>query len=82
MDDDASDDRITAELETWHAYDASGPVLDLKVRYRGDIELPQWQEGPDVFTALQEAESQGWRAYDREPGQAPGEYAIFHLIRD
>ena len=79
MDDDASDDRTTAELETWHAYDAGGPMLDPKVRYRNDIELPQWQEGPDVFTALQEAESQGWRAYDREPGQAPGEYAIFRF---
>jgi len=82
MNDDVRGDRMDAEFELWRAYDAGGPVLNLKVRYRDDVELPEWRDGPDVFTALRVAESQGWHAFDREPGDAPGEYAIFYLRRD
>lgn len=83
MNEDGADDRQPdAEFEIWHVYDAGGPVLRLKVRYRDDAELPGWQDGPELFAALRQAEARGWRAYDREPGEAPGEYAIFHLKRD
>jgi hypothetical protein len=78
----AYDYRPDAEFETWHVYDAGGPVLSLKVRYRDDAELQDWQDGPDLFAALRQSASEGWHAYDREPGDAPGEYAIFHLKRD
>jgi hypothetical protein len=71
-----------AEFETWHVYDAGGPTLSLKVRYREGVEAPAWRNGPDIFTALQDAERQGWHPFDREPGNAPGEYVIFHLKRD
>ena len=69
------------ELETWHVYDAGGPTLRLKLRFRDRVELPNWQDGPDLFTALERAEAEGWHAYDREPGAAPGEYVIFHMER-
>jgi hypothetical protein len=88
MDDEGADDyQPDAEFETWHVYDAGGPVLSLKVRLRGkvhprdDVEIDDWQHGPDLLTALQDAERRGWQAYDREPGSAPGEYAIFHMKR-
>ena len=73
-----------AEYQTWHAHDADpgGPTLRLKVRYRGDEEVPDWRDGPDLPEALEAAAAEGWRAYDREPGEAPGEYAIFHLRRE
>ena len=70
-----------AEFELWHLYDAGGPVLCLKVRYRNDTEVPNWQDGPTLRGALEEATAKGWQAYDREPGNVPGEYAIVHLIR-
>ena len=71
-----------AEYETWHAHDAGGPTLRLKVRFRGGAEVPDWRDGPDLPEALEAAAAEGWHAYDREPGAAPGEYAIFHLVRD
>jgi DsbC/DsbD-like thiol-disulfide interchange protein len=71
-----------AEFETWHVHDAGGPVLRLKVRYRDAAEVPSWQDGPGLFEALQRAASEGWHAYDREPGNAPGEYVIVHLKRE
>ena len=52
------------------------------MRYRAGVELPDWREGPDFPDALEAAAAEGWRAYDREPGAAPGEYAIFHLRRE
>jgi hypothetical protein len=55
--------------------------LHLAVRYCDDVELPGWQDGPDLFEALWRAALDGWEAYDREPGTAPGEYAIIHLVR-
>lgn len=70
-----------AEFETWHVYDAGGPMLRLTVRYREEVEEPNWRNGPDVFEALQQAATQGWEAYDREPGDAPGEVMIFHIKR-
>ena len=70
------------ELDTWYVHDAGGPTLRLKVRFRGDIELPNWQEGPELEAALEQAEAEGWHAYDREPGEARGEYAIFHMMRE
>jgi len=82
VNDEASDDRTDAEFELWHVYDAGGPALNLKVRYHDDVELADWRDGADLFTALRAAESQGWHAFDREPGDAPGEYAIFHMKRD
>ena len=69
------------EFETWHVYDAGGPALRLKVRYRNDAEVTDWRDGPDLFAVLQQAAAEGWHAYDREPGSAPGEYAIFHMKR-
>jgi len=44
--------------------------------------VPDWSDGPDLFEALRRAAADGWDAYDREPGEAPGEYAIFHLKRE
>ena len=69
------------ELETWHVYDAGGPTLRLKFRFHELVELPNWQDGPDLCVALEQAEGEGWHAYDREPGAAPGEYAIFYMER-
>jgi DsbC/DsbD-like thiol-disulfide interchange protein len=77
-----ADERLDADFETWHVYDAGGPVLRLVVRYRDDAELPDWRDGPDLFAALDRAAAEGWHAYDREPGAAPGEYAIVYLTRD
>jgi hypothetical protein len=71
-----------AEFATWHVYDAGGPRLCLKVRSVEGSEIADWQNGPDIFAALDLAEAQGWRAYDREPGNAPAEYAILHLKRE
>lgn len=77
MPDNAPD----ADFETWHVYDAGGPTLRLRVRYREGLEVPDWRGGPDLFAALEQAAAEGWNAYDREPGEAPGEYAIFYLTR-
>ena len=71
-----------AEYETWHLYDAGGRLLRLKVRYRGRVELPDWRDGPEWPEAVERAEAEGWEVYDAEPGNAPGEYAIFHMKRD
>jgi len=82
MDDQGTDERRSdAEFATWHVYDAGGPVLLLKVRYRDEVEVPDWRDGPDVFEGLERAAADGWDAYDREPGEASGEYAIFHSTR-
>jgi hypothetical protein len=87
-DEDADDYQPDAEFETWHVHDAGGPVLSLKVRYRAKAdhrdteEMHDWQRGPGLLAALRAAEADGWQVYDREPGNAPGEYAIFHLKRD
>lgn len=70
------------EFETWHVYDAGGPTLRLKVRYLEGVEVPNWQHGPDLFAALDQAAAAGWHAYDREPGTAPGEYAIVYMKRE
>ena len=70
-----------AELETWHVFDAGGPTLRLKVRFRDGAEQTDWRDGPGLSAALELAESEAWHAYDREPGTDPGEYAIFHLKR-
>lgn len=80
MDEEGTDDRQPdAEFETWHVYDAGGPALRLKVRFRGAAEVPDWRDGPDLDVALRRAAAEGWHAYDREPGDAPGEYVIYHL---
>jgi hypothetical protein len=76
------DERLGAELALWHVYDAGDPILRLKVRYRDGVEVRDWQDGPDLFEALERAEAEGWHAYDREPGEAPGAYAIFHMKRE
>jgi len=82
MDEEGTHDHLSdAEFETWHIYDAGGPVLRLKVRYRGDIELPGWEDGPELAVGLEQAEAEGWQAFDREPGGRPGEYAIVHMTR-
>jgi len=70
------------EFETWHIYDVGGSELRLKVRHREGVEVPDWQGGPDLAAALEQAASVGWHAYDREPGTAPGEYAIFYMKRE
>jgi hypothetical protein len=83
MDEEAAHDRLSdAELETWHVHDAGGPVLRLKVRYRGDVEAPSWRDGPELAVALRQAKAEGWQAFDREPGGRPGEYAIVHMKRE
>lgn len=75
-------DLSRAELETWHAYDAGGPTLRLRVRYREGVELPNWQDGLELPELFEQAAAEGWHAYDREPGEARGEYVIFHMKRD
>ena len=35
----AADDAVQAEYVLWHVYDAGGPTLCLKVRYRDDEEV-------------------------------------------
>jgi hypothetical protein len=62
-------------------YDAGGAVACLKVRFHDDAELPDWRNGPDLAAALALAESEGWHAYDSEPGDALGERSIIHLKR-
>jgi hypothetical protein len=59
------------EFETWHIYDVGGPELHLKVRYREGIEVPAWEDGPELLAAFEQAAADGWHAYDREPGTAP-----------
>ena len=76
---DATLDR--AKYVLWHVYDAGGPMLRLKVRYKDDQEMPDWRDGPDLADALEQAAQDGWHAFDREPGHAPGEYVIYHLVR-
>ena len=80
--DPPAGDRSRAEYEIWHCYDAGGPTLRLKVRFRNDEESPDWRDGPDLLEAFERAAADGWHAYDREPGDAPGEYAIFHMRRE
>ena len=77
----AADDAVQAEYVLWHVYDAGGPTLCLKVRYRDDEEVDDWQDGAGLVDALEQAVADGWREFDREPGNAPGEYAIYHLVR-
>ena len=80
--DHAVNDASHAEYLLWHVYDAGGPTLSLKVRYHDDeAEIQNWRDGPDLVTALEQAATEGWQAFDREPGAAPGEYAIYHLVR-
>jgi hypothetical protein len=71
-----------AEFATWHVYDAGGSALRLVVRCVDWTEVPNWQHGPGLDEALERAAAEGWDAYDREPGEEPGEYAIFHLKRE
>ena len=71
-----------AEFAIWYVYDAGGPVLRLVVRLVDGVEVPDWQHGPGLCEALERAAADGWDAYDREPGEAPGEYAIYHLKRE
>ena len=71
-----------AEFETWNAYDAGGPNLRLRIRFREGVEMPNWQDDPDLPEFFEHAEAEGWRAYDREPGQARDEYIVFHMERD
>jgi len=82
MDRDPYEWMSHAEFDAWHIYTVESPVRKLRVRYRNCGEIRRWQDGPNVRTALQKAKRQGWRVYDREPGIAPGEYIILHLIRE
>ena len=77
--DEASD--ADAEFMSWHVYHAGGPRLRLKVRFRDDVEVTDWRNGPDLFDAFEWADADGWYAYDREPSNEPGEYSIYHLKR-
>jgi hypothetical protein len=81
--DSVDNDAPRAEFETWHLHDAdpAGPLLRLKVRYRSGVEVPDWRDGPELPEVVEQAAAEGWEVYDREPGAAPGEYAIFHLTR-
>jgi hypothetical protein len=78
---DDDDDAVHAGYVLWHVYDAGGPMLSLKVRCRDDEEVHDWQDGPNLFDALEQAAAEGRRAFDREPDNAPGEYVIYHLVR-
>jgi hypothetical protein len=81
-DENPSDDALArSELQLWHVYDAGGPAAILKVRYCDGLEIPDWRCGPDLVTALRQAEAQGWHAYDSEPGSGPDEHSIIHLKR-
>ena len=83
MTDDRPGDAVPrAEYQLWHLYDAGSDGLALRVRYRDGVEVPDWRDGPDPLAALERAESEGWRLFDQEPGIAPGECAIFHLVRE
>lgn len=42
-------------FKIWRVYDAGGPDLRLKIRYRDDVELPDWQDGLDLLTAFERA---------------------------
>ena len=75
-------DAPRSEFQLWHLHDAGGPTLRLKIRYRDEAEVPDWRDGPELPEALERAAADGWQVYDREPGSAPGEYAILHLKRD
>src|SRR4051812_32053036 len=79
--DPSTDDLARSELQLWHVYDAGGPELHLKVRFRDGVEVQDWRAGPDLATALRQAEAQGWHAFDSEPGNATGEHSIVHLKR-
>jgi hypothetical protein len=70
-----------ADFQLWHLHDAGDVDFELKVRYQDDQELPDWQNGPSVAEAQAAAQAEGWELFDREPGNAPGEYAILHLVR-
>ena len=48
----SEDDLSRAEFATWHVYDVVGPDLRLKVSSRDGVELPDWQDGPDLLAAL------------------------------
>jgi len=74
-------DAVCTEYVLWHVYDAGGSMLRLKVRYCDDEEVQGWRDGPDLVDALKQAAGEGWQAFDREPGNAPGEYVIYHLVR-
>jgi hypothetical protein len=74
-------DLSRAAYQVWYVYDAGGPMLSLKVRFRDDEEVADWRDGPELADALQQALVEGWEPYDREPGAAPGEYAIIYLGR-
>jgi hypothetical protein len=80
-EDPTDDDMARSTFDLWHVYDAGGPEPLLKVRHRGGREVPDWRRGPDLATALRQAEAHGWHAYDSEPGGASGEHAIIHLKR-
>jgi hypothetical protein len=80
-EDPSDDDPARSEFQLWHVYDAGGPEPRLRVRCRDGMEVPDWRRGPDLATALRQAEAEGWHAYDSEPGGAPGEHAIIHLKR-
>jgi len=71
-----------AEYQLWRLYDAGGQSLHLKVRYHDEMEVPDWRDGPDLEAALAHAAAEGWEVFDREPGNAPEEYAILHLKRE
>jgi len=77
----AANHAVQDEFLLWHVYDAGGPLLCLKVRYHDDEEVQDWQDGPSLVNALEQAAREGWQAFDREPGNAPGEYVIYHLVR-
>ena len=79
---DADDSATGRSYQLWRLYDAGGPTLRLKVRYRDETEVPDWQHGPDVLEALAAAAVDGWHEFDREPGGWLGEYAIIHLVRE
>jgi hypothetical protein len=78
MDDDL---RPGKQYALWRVYRVGGPVPGLRVRYRDDMELPDWEHGPDPVAAIRDAAREGWTVYDREPGEAPGEHGILHLVR-
>jgi len=69
-----ADDATHDEYLLWHVYDAGGPTLWLKVRYHDDEEVQGWRDGPSLADALEQAAMGGWQAFDREPGNTPGEY--------
>ncbi len=74
----------TREFEIWRVAQVLTRDYDLrlKIRYREWVEVPAWEDGPDIADALRDAEAVGWTVFDQEPGDGDGVQRIYHLVRE